>query len=109
MNPCPLSQGPAYADLETGADSPLLHLDRPSGIRDVLPEPDCGIQHVVECHLDREMPVDLVGRRKIKSMERHLLHITEPHDADRMYPRALKIVQEGKTEAGAVSESRGNM
>ena len=94
-----MSERITYTYFEAGADSPLFDIHSPAGIRDFLFEPDGRIQHVVERHLHREMLVDIVCSHKVESIQRHLPHIAEPHDAYRMDSRSLKVVKEGQTEA----------
>ena len=101
-----MSERPAYADFEPGADSPLFDIHCPAGIRDFLFEPDGRVQHVVERHLYGKMLVDIVCSHEVESIQRHLLHIAEPHDTYSMDSRSLKVVKEGQTEARTVPELR---
>ena len=101
-----MSERPAYADFEPGADSPLFDIHSPAGIRDFLFEPDGRVQHVVERHLYGKMLVDIVCSHEVESTQRHLLHIAQSHDTYSMDSRSLKVVKEGQTEARTVPELR---
>lgn len=92
------SEAQVQPHFEARSRTVALHLDGLTRLGDLLLEDQRPAQQVGELHLDLGPTVDAVAGRKVERMDRKLLDVAQPRDADGMDARSLQVVEQRQVE-----------